>query len=380
MSSIIKGLNEALKDPESDRLVKNIIAQNPKGSAAEKMTLTAFMNSKSFPKDDSDGEEWIGIAAKWLNANKVFLKNHYPELDLSDLQSLAEKMYEDYLAKMGKLEETNSTGMGGGSAGIGGGAGLGIESSPMTKILEKPLGEEVDEGQIYSTGGGAGQAYRKFTPKKSSGIVEGLDDWEKREFKRKELEHELRHERNNYAVHINGRLWKIFDDKKQAENIAASLRRKGKDAKVYITGASVKEEQAPMFTPEEKMVNANDPGSDGWRWYKTKESAIMKGLQREEKKLVSGLDKEIDDMIKKIWQTEMPGMIQDGGRYLVYSQGSGLELDTDSLEDAIFSAQQLSKRNLDSPSMVFDRKTKFPVVAYRGSEDLWYQKNRVHES
>jgi len=47
-----------------------------------------------------------------------------------------------------------------------------------------------------------------------------------------------------------------------------------------------KEEQAPMFTPEEKMVNANDPRSDGWRIVNTrpegvKESGIMKGIQNE---------------------------------------------------------------------------------------------------
>ena len=46
--------------------------------------------------------------------------------------------------------------------------------------------------------------------------------------------------------------------------------------------AGLDEEQIPMFTPEEKMVNANDPHSDGWRLYKTKESSIMKGIQSEE--------------------------------------------------------------------------------------------------
>ena len=38
--------------------------------------------------------------------------------------------------------------------------------------------EEIDEGQIYSTGGGAGQSYRKFRPKaagaKESAIMKGL--------------------------------------------------------------------------------------------------------------------------------------------------------------------------------------------------------------
>ena len=85
-------------------------------------------------------------------------------------------------------------------------------------------------------------------------------------------------------------------------------------AKIKASDVAVQEEQAPMFTPEEKMVNANDPRSDGWRLYKLKyeqqldekcwdthkqvgmkkkggkmvpncipkESAIMKGIQSEE--------------------------------------------------------------------------------------------------
>ncbi len=36
--------------------------------------------------------------------------------------------------------------------------------------------------------------------------------------------------------------------------------------------AGTNEEQAPMFTPEEKMVNANDPMSDGWRFYEIEPS------------------------------------------------------------------------------------------------------------
>ena len=69
--------------------------------------------------------------------------------------------------------------------------------------------------------------------------LEETDDWSnlsKRDFKRKELEYELRHERNNYAVYINGRLWKVFADERQANNIARSLRNKGKDAAVHLTG------------------------------------------------------------------------------------------------------------------------------------------------
>lgn len=51
------------------------------------------------------------------------------------------------------------------SAGASGGSGLGIEKSPMEKVLEKPLGEHI------GSPGGMGQAYRKFTPK-TSGLQE----------------------------------------------------------------------------------------------------------------------------------------------------------------------------------------------------------------
>ena len=61
------------------------------------------------------------------------------------------------------------------------------------------------------------------------------------DFKKRELEYELRHEKNNYAVAINGRTWKVFADRRKAENIAKSLRAKGKDASVHETGAPISE-------------------------------------------------------------------------------------------------------------------------------------------
>lgn len=57
------------------------------------------------------------------------------------------------------------------------------------------------------------------------------------DFKKKELEWELRNEpANNYAVHIDGRKWKVFKDKAHAEAVARKLRAKGKDVKVHLTG------------------------------------------------------------------------------------------------------------------------------------------------
>ena len=65
----------------------------------------------------------------------------------------------------------------------------------------------------------------------------GFGDQGKREFKRREMEHELGHETNNYAVAIDGRTWKVFASKNHAQAVARSLQNKGKKATVHETGA-----------------------------------------------------------------------------------------------------------------------------------------------
>jgi hypothetical protein len=67
------------------------------------------------------------------------------------------------------------------------------------------------------------------------------DDWSSmshREFKRRELEHELGHEDEmaNYAVLINNKKWKVFDNKRAAEKAAVTIQQKyGKDTRVVQT-------------------------------------------------------------------------------------------------------------------------------------------------
>lgn len=43
----------------------------------------------------------------------------------------------------------------------------------------------------------------------------------------------------------------------------------------------VSEEQAPMFTPEDKMVNANNPTGTGWRYYKAKSAGSKENLDED---------------------------------------------------------------------------------------------------
>jgi hypothetical protein len=172
------------------------------------------------------------------------------------------------------VTETSSTGLGGGSAGIGGGAGLGIDKSPMEKVLEKPLGETTRPFKAA------------FNAKpKQKGAGDSPDDYEYTEFV-PNLKTKDAHQ--DWAIHR--------DVKKANQKLQAKPKAQPKDTGFYknylsnrpVREEEVEEEQAPMFTPEEKIVNMNDPRSDGWRVYKakpagTKESSIMKGIQSEGK-------------------------------------------------------------------------------------------------
>jgi len=160
MSSIMKGLIGEVGSSSSEDFMhrlKSTMKVNPKGSASEKMVLQRYIMTPMVQDMNLSGKDWITQAAKWLQGNKEKLEQKFPDLDLSDIVGLAEKMYEDFLAMQGQLEEcgvgyelnpfakkvdeTHSTGTTAGSAGIGGGAGLGITKSPMEKVIEKPLGE-----------------------------------------------------------------------------------------------------------------------------------------------------------------------------------------------------------------------------------------------
>jgi hypothetical protein len=73
--------------------------------------------------------------------------------------------------------------------------------------------------------------------------VSGMDGGSKRDFKRRELEHELGHETNNYAVAINGKAWKVFATHSHAEAVARKIQMKDPSKKVSVheTGAAVTE-------------------------------------------------------------------------------------------------------------------------------------------
>ena len=75
------------------------------------------------------------------------------------------------------------------------------------------------------------------------------------------LGQELGHETNNYAVAIDGKTWKVFADKRQADNIARSLQAKGKNATVQLTGHNPSEsieERTEVKDKSGKVVSWKD--------------------------------------------------------------------------------------------------------------------------
>ena len=73
--------------------------------------------------------------------------------------------------------------------------------------------------------------------------IAGMDGSSHREFKRQEMEHELGHETNNYAVSINGKTWKVFGSRQEANRVSNAMERKYPDKKigVHATGAEISE-------------------------------------------------------------------------------------------------------------------------------------------
>ena len=71
----------------------------------------------------------------------------------------------------------------------------------------------------------------------------GMRGEHKRDFKRQEMEHELGHETNNYAVSINGKQWKVFGSRQEANRVSNAMERKYPTKKigVHATGAPVSE-------------------------------------------------------------------------------------------------------------------------------------------
>ena len=101
----------------------------------------------------------------------------------------------------------------------------------MKKVLEN---FEPDPEHIQ----GLEEEFRAEMSNEARGNDDNLTSMSKRDFKRSELDYELGHEEemNNYAVSINGKQWKVFRNKQQANKAASTIEMKyGKPTKVYAT-------------------------------------------------------------------------------------------------------------------------------------------------
>ena len=70
----MKGLENESNDFSTT--IKNITAQNPKGSAAEKMILNRFLASPMW-NDDLRGKDFVNTALEWLQRIKLDLQKNY---------------------------------------------------------------------------------------------------------------------------------------------------------------------------------------------------------------------------------------------------------------------------------------------------------------
>jgi hypothetical protein len=83
--------------------------------------------------------------------------------------------------------------------------------------------------------GRRGDAYERDYQSSISGMGRGHDH--------RGLEQELAHETNNYGVSINGKMWKVFGSRQEANRVSNAMERKypDKEISVHATGAEVSE-------------------------------------------------------------------------------------------------------------------------------------------
>ena len=146
--------------------------------------------------------------------------------------------------------------------------------------------------------------YREYVPAlvhhyKKQGMAEGsfynpMDDerrqqaamdQERKDFKRREMGHELRNEpANNYQVSIDGRRWKVFADRAHAQAVARKLQAKGKKVDIHVTGAPVSESATTEDLVSKGGKNLGDYLQDVAKIIK-KDPALLDRVARELDKL-----------------------------------------------------------------------------------------------
>jgi hypothetical protein len=116
----------------------------------------------------------------------------------------------------------------------------------------------------------------------------GMHGEHHRDFKRQEMEHELGHETNNYAVSIDGRPWKVFGSRQEANRVSLSIERKypTKKIKVHATGAPVSEgKTVKAEAPKPRNFVAKNAINTGAGAHKDKKKAAKQGDTKHKNKL-----------------------------------------------------------------------------------------------
>jgi hypothetical protein len=77
------------------------------------------------------------------------------------------------------------------------------------------------------------------------------------------LDQELAHETNNYGVSINGKMWKVFGSRQEANRVSNAMERKYPDKKigVHATGASVSESATAGATSAGSVASVSNTQS-----------------------------------------------------------------------------------------------------------------------
>lgn len=75
------------------------------------------------------------------------------------------------------------------------------------------------------------------------------------------LEQELAHETNNYAVSINGKTWKVFGSRQEANRVSNAMERKYPDKKIGVheTGAAISENATAGATSSANIGTVVNP-------------------------------------------------------------------------------------------------------------------------
>ena len=165
-------------------------------------------------------------------------------------------------------------------------------------------------------------AKKRAKDRKDMEMGEGLGDYERREFKRQELQHELGHERNNIAIAINGKTWKVVPGKGYADSAEEraylqGMQRwaekksatSGKKWTVHLTGANpTVNELSTEKLAQYKTAAALDAGAaDKAGNYERGDKRFAGIVKATKKQFANDVKKHKDQGVEEGWKDKLAG-------------------------------------------------------------------------